>query len=431
MEERANEKIISQNYKLIDLLRFYKDLDKVDIAKLLGVSMPTLYKSIEDLKKVGMIDQNNMSVSKNRITLIGISIGSAQTKIVFLHADFSLFTYEEFKPYKNQIIDVLKAANIQFDNSNVLDENYIYVSTPKCFDALKDILDIIFDQLLKFNEVNDLSVVSIGISCTGVVNSNTLTIHESHNLPCLRGNTVQNLIFPAKRNEFERHKISISLLQNSNAAVIAEKIRLYQINSVYKSRNNIAAIYVGVGTGAGLILNGTFFAGTSGFAGEIGHIIAPQLPDHLEQKSQKIMMNNQDLDSRCTCGNTNCYDFVIRTKALAKNKEEISMMKSGDIYKLLKEDTDKQEILGFYLGHMVNMLTSLLNVDLVVFTGKIAKSMPLLSNYITKIQDKNQLKFSRNDCEVITSDYGALSPAIGAAVYSYYNKFDIPCTWSF
>ena len=103
---------------------------------------------------------------------------------------------------------------------------------------------------------------------------------------------------------------------------------------------------------------------------------------------------------------------------------------SKSIESYLRENDGAQKILGFYLGNMVNMLTSMLNVDLIVFTGKIAQSMPLLFNHIAKIQDKNLLKFSRNDCAIIKSEYGALSPAIGSAIFSYYHKYSIDCEWN-
>ena len=444
MESQADEILFHQNHRLIDVLRYYKGIDKTTLAKQLKISMPTLYKILEDLKNNEIIEENGIQLNKKKSTFVGISIGSAQTKLIFSHTDFSIFSKTEFEYYKNEIESSLSNKEIcvkKTESNNSIDFDYIYFQTPNThndieklndFEKLKDALNIIFNCLVSFVEEGKLNIVGVGLSCTGIVNIKKQKIVQCHNLPYLDDTTLEGLIFPDIQEKFKRNGIDICLLQNSNAAVLAEKVFLYRNDSDYKYRKNVVAIYMGVGIGAGFLLDNSLFVGTTGFSGEIGHISAPELPKEYEEICKELhkKYTNRSIDKGCTCGKTDCYDFAIRTKVFLSSTKEMAEETSKSIESYLRENDGAQKILGFYLGNMVNMLTSMLNVDLIVFTGKIAQSMPLLFNHIAKIQDKNLLKFSRNDCAVIKSEYGALSPAIGSAIFSYYHKYSIDCEWN-
>ena len=106
-------------------------------------------------------------------------------------------------------------------------------------------------------------------------------------------------------------------------------------------------------------------------------------------------------------------------------------MSADDIRDFLSCHSDKAELFGKYLGNLVNTLTNFLNIDLIIFTGKFYKSMDLLSNSIVSIQDENPLKFSRNDSTILTSPFGSLAPSIGAAIYSYHQKYDLELSWNY
>jgi len=445
MESQVDGTLFHQYHRLIDLLRYNKSVDKTALAKLLDISMPTLYKALDELKDNNIINENGgIKLNKAKSTFVGISIGSAQTKLVFLRTDFTVFSKADFGYYKQEIEKSLNERNIsveQTESHSDIDFDYIYFKTPNShdnlkrqddFEKLKDALNVIFNCLVSFVEKDHLDIVSIGLSCTGIVDIKKQQIVQCHNLPYLDDTTLEGMVFPNIQSKFKTYGISICLLQNSNASVLAEKVFLYQTNSVYKDRRNVVAIYLGVGTGAGFLLDNRLFSGTTGFAGEIGHISAPDLPEELKSKELKPICNDDTsslFDAACTCGKKDCYDFAIRTKVFLSSTKQMAENTSKTIENYLQENEGARMILGFYFGNMVNMLTSMLNVDLIVFTGKIAQSMPLLFNDIVKVQDKNLLKFSRNDCAIVKSEYGALSPAIGSAIFSYYNKYGIECKW--
>ena len=84
-------------------------------------------------------------------------------------------------------------------------------------------------------------------------------------------------------------------------------------------------------------------------------------------------------------------------------KAEFSELTSANIKNYLMDNPKKFEIFTYYIGKVTNLLINLLNLDLIVFTGKfkeIADYMwPLLYKYI----NANKLSYIANECELKSS----------------------------
>lgn len=431
------KKIIRQNSHLLNLLRFYKEIDKSELSRRLQISMPTVYNALEELTKINFVkkdEQKNTSINSEFGTLVGISIGTSLCKISFLDLKFELFSDERFLAHKNNLICKIEESisdKVLLNKcANDMSKNYIYFKTPKVFAELKVILNDIFEYLRENIENNSLNILSIGISCTGLVNNKTQTILDAYNLSYLNNLTLDALIFPGMQNFFDERDIYVCLVQNSNASVIAEKISLYQENSSHKKKENIISLYLGVGTGSGIYL-GKLYGGTSGFAGEAGHTRAPICENEEDLKHHKDLIDKGIIDAECTCGCNDCYDYKIRSYVFEMTATKFCDMSSDEIRKYLEENPIKAKLFGKYLGNMINTLTSLFNVDLIIFTGKFYKSMDLLLNYIDAVRDESPLRYSRNDCKICTSIYGSLAPSIGAAIYSYHKKYNLEMSWEY
>ena len=406
-----------QNVKILNLLRCYKGLDKTKLSKLLNVTWPTISKNIDDLKQYGILytKGNEILIKKDSFSIAGISIGSAQTKFTLVDSNFDPFLPSDFSHIKKALVfELSNNSNIKNPNS---EDKYIYFTTPSTLTELKDILDKIYKVVLDYSD--KLNIIALGIVSTGAIDRKQNLIIKSHNLEYLSGLTLANLFYEDKLLAMKKNNIYISLEQNSTAACIAEKYKLYKDNSAYAQNKNIVSLYLGAGIGAGFILDNKIYYGTSGFSGEVGHITAPIYLGK-KQNDKDIMV-----DDKCSCGKDSCYDYRIRTDVFEKTRELFSIMTTEEIYEALLNNEEKKEILGFYLGQLTNMLMNILNPDLIIFTGKFYKSMDLLWKYISKVRDENQLRFISNDCTMTSSDLGALSPTIGAAICAYHNWLDI------
>lgn len=430
-------KSLKQNAHIMNLLRFYRGIDRSEISRRLKISMPTVYKAVDELSNLNIIKKvdNDIIINDDYAYMIGISIGSAQCKISFLDMNFNLPAIDKFRNYKEKICKILEdyITDKQLLNEcmNGKYKNYIYFKTPSQFSELKNALNGIFDFLQQSIENGEFKILCIGISCTGIINNKLKVIVNAHNLDYLDGTELDTLLFPDKQEFFKNNNIYIDLVQNGDASVIAEKIQLYQSDSPYKTRKNIIALYLGIGIGAGIYLE-RLYSGTSGFAGEIGHISAPMYEKEYAFYNKGNEEENKN-DMSCTCGNNDCYDYKIRAYVFGETKESFSNFSTDKIKSYLAEEKhkDRVELFGKYLGNIINSLTSILNVDLIIFTGKFHKCMDLLYNTIATVQDQNKMKFSRNDCKLITSSYGSLAPSMGAAIYAYHRMLDLELSWEY
>lgn len=437
MDKMVNDsKLIKQNEKLLNLLRFYEGIDRAEMSRRLQVSMPTIYKSVDELHVNNLVVKTDSDIKLNNEygVIVGVSIGSSLCKIVFLGFDYQLLKLDDCLEYKEEIAEkirtILKMDALLKRCLEDKKKEYIYFHTPESFADLKNVLNCLFESLCIWVENKKMNLLSIGISCTGIINNKTQTILDAYNLNYLSNRTLDSLIFPDKQLFFEKHNIHIALVQNSNAAVIAEKIYLNQINSQYKTNENIVAIYFGVGIGAGIYIK-QMYEGTNGYAGEVGHTKAPVCESEEEIMRHEDLIRQHEIDVCCTCGCNDCYDYKIRSYVFEKTTQEFCNMSADEIRTYLLNNPEKARLLGKYLGNMINTITNWLNIDLVIFTGKIYKSMESLLNDIDSVRDENPLKFNRNDCKICTSKQGSLAPAIGAAIYAFYKKYDLELSWNY
>ena len=101
---------------------------------------------------------------------------------------------------------------------------------------------------------------AIGISCGGPLNSRTGVIL---NPPNLYGR--ENV--PIVEELQARYGVPARLENDANACAVAE----WKFGAA-KGAENVIFLTCGTGLGAGIIINGRLISGTSGMAGEVGHI---------------------------------------------------------------------------------------------------------------------------------------------------------------
>jgi len=138
------------------------------------------------------------------------------------------------------------------------------------------ILDCIIEGIKNFSDLE-----SIGIATAGTVDLKNLRVTGS------TGN------MPTGYNELELgktikdyFKIPVLVENDANAAAYAEYIA-----GNAKGHKNTITITLGTGVGGGIIVDGKLLRGTTGAAGEVGHI-----PITWEKRR------------KCTCGNWDCWE---------------------------------------------------------------------------------------------------------------------------
>lgn len=186
------------------------------------------------------------------------------------------------------------------------------------------------------------------------------------------------------RELFEMPELDVKVGNDANVAALGEMFK--GSGEGYK---NLVMVTLGTGVGGGIILDGKILTGTTGGAGEIGHM--------------PVGLNETEC---CGCGNKGCLEqyasatgiVKVAKKILAecdtetplRNMEEFSakdvmdLAKAGD-----KVAIDVIEQLGDYLGKALAHIACVVNPSAFVIGGGVSKAGQFLLDVIEKHFKKN------------------------------------------
>ncbi len=202
--------------------------------------------------------------------------------------------------------------------------------------------------------------------------------------------------------------LPIWLENDANLAALGEQWRGAGRGSV-----NMVMITVGTGIGGGLILDGRLYNGTSGSAGEIGHmVIDPEGP-------------------LCSCGRRGCLETLTSATAMVRMAREaidqgrdtdlarIETLTARDIV-LSAQAGDKVALeiintaaryLGIGLGNVVNLI----NPDTIVVGGGVSRAGELLFAPLRRATLAWSLEAPAGIVKIVPAELGNDAGCIGAA----------------
>ena len=414
----------SQNH-LINLIRCNPQISKSELSNKLKLSWPTISTNVSALRQNHILSpEDGIQINSDSFHMVGLSVGGAQIKFCIIGMDFKLLDSSRFFKLVTDL-DLFKEGREFMTKQHKTLTNYVYFKTPEHLFELQRLLDLIIEDICKIvdNQQNyNLNIISFGITFTGAVDSVHQRIIKSHNLEILSGKSLSNLLSPNRIDYLEGKNINIYMDNNSTSAVVAEKYNLYSPsnnNYKYKDRRNLMSIYLGAGIGAGLVLNNKLYRGATNFAGEIGHIKVPKYPGLKENLKEPS----------CSCGSTDCLDFRIRNDVFEMTKADFSNMDSEQIDRYFSENPNKLYVFSYYLGYIINLLNNILNLDIIIFTGKFKIAINRLWLLLNQQINENPLYYIANECQIASSTLGATAPAIGVAICAYFDKVNSDSEW--
>jgi glucokinase-like ROK family protein len=213
----------------------------------------------------------------------------------------------------------------------------------------------------------------------------------------------------------ERYDFPVYVDNDANAGAIAEK---WWGNG--RGFSNLAYIKVGVGVGAGLIINNEIYRGSGGTAGEIGHTtIDPDGPP-------------------CRCGNLGCMESYVGVPAVistAKGKlaehPDSSLHDSGVTIEAIIAAAQAGDRLAVdvvrsaakYLGISISNLLNLVNPELIVIGGDLIEAGEVFFEQVKSIAFNQAVSRATNEVSIVTSQLGSNVIAVGAATLVIYYAF--------
>ena len=264
-------------------------------------------------------------------------------------------------------------------------------------------------SVLETHGMSFSDIAGIGISCGGPLDASRGVILSPPNLPGW------DHIEIVKYFE-EKTGVKTYLQNDANACAVAEwKFGAGRDPETGKCVDNMIFCTFGTGLGAGLILNGRLYSGTSDMAGEVGHIrLAPDGPvgygkagsfegfcsggGIAEMSKQMLSIYN---------GMTSIPRDNVTAKTVAQEAEKGDKL-AGAIYRRCAEK----------LGMALSVLIDILNPEKIVIGSIYERSGHLLESTMREVIEREALSLSAQVCEIVPAmlgdsigDYAAIGVA--------------------
>ncbi|SDG58431.1 Sugar kinase of the NBD/HSP70 family, may contain an N-terminal HTH domain [Lentzea fradiae] len=244
-----------------------------------------------------------------------------------------------------------------------------------------EVLDRVSDLIRE--HAGPRTLLGAGLAVPGVVHDGVLV--RAPNLPNLVG-------VPLAQRLGERLGIEVELDNEANLAALAH------LWPRHLAGEDFVHVSADVGIGAGVVLHGEVYRGTSGFAGELGHVV-------IEREGEP-----------CTCGSRGCVeryaglDVILREAGRRRLDSLQKALGAGDA-RAVGAVRQAGQALGVGLATLMNLF----DVPTVVLGGSYAVLHEHLSEAILSEMDTRVLAGGERHTHLVPSPLGEFAVVRGAA----------------
>jgi len=384
-----------QKLRIIRHLYLNSANTNAEICSTFNFSLPTSMALINQLIAGGIVDKQGR----------GESVGGRKPDLYGLKKNTFFVLSIHIERFK------IKLAIVDNTHTILAEENIPSKISPDI-----NIVDFLFDyanNLIEASGIDQVKLLGIGISMPGLVSSK-----EGKNFTYfLTGQESESLQVALKK----RFNKPVYILNDAKSACLAE-FRFGQA----KNRMDVLVISMDWGLGLGIIMGGKMHTGTSGFAGEFGHI---------------PLIDNGDL---CHCGKRGCLETVASGIALVNRAKTglkagqtsvLNTMTNGDPDQLEPEliieaanrgDQFAINVLseiGINLGKGIAILIQIFNPELIILEGKIAEAKQFITTPIQQSINTYCMIQLKERTTISLSQLGPNSSLLGSTVAVVNNVF--------
>jgi predicted NBD/HSP70 family sugar kinase len=213
----------------------------------------------------------------------------------------------------------------------------------------------------------------------------------------------------------------VEMENEANACALSE----FWFGRHAEGERNLIAVAVSEGIGAGIVINGQLVRGSSGLAGEFGHVA-------LDEEGPK-----------CACGNRGCWEvyasnsaavryYSAATAAGRNSKSKAADLRIGANFEdilLLAEHGDLKAIetidqMAHYLGLGIAMLVTGLAPDVIVVVGEVTRAWDRVGPIISEVV--KQRSFTHVNTRIIASGPAPLPRLRGIIALVLQKHFGAP-----
>ncbi|WP_037373386.1 ROK family transcriptional regulator [Salinimicrobium xinjiangense] len=340
-----------QKIKIIENIYFQGPKTNTDICEQFGISSPTSIRLLNQLIDEGWIKKEGQ----------GKSAGGRKPDLYRLKEDsFYVMGIQ------------LERARIKmaiFDNHNNKIAEFEDLFELESEDGLVDQIYSKANELLKSSKINLEKLLGIGVSMPGLVSS-----QQGKNFTYFIKEEESESLEVILKRKFDK---PVFILNDAKSACLAE------LNfGLASKKQDVLVISMDWGIGLGIIIDGKVYQGSSGFAGEFGHI--PLVDDGL----------------LCHCGKRGCLETMASGLALTRMAQEgIKAGESTSLSSLSKKEIEALQPrtiieaanigdqfsinilskLGINLGKGLAILIQIFNPELIILEGRFSRAKQFIT----------------------------------------------------
>jgi glucokinase len=249
------------------------------------------------------------------------------------------------------------------------------------------------------------NIGGVGIAIPGLVNRQSDRVIASSFISSTVGNSLHADLTKATG-------LRVELENDANAAAYGE----YMAGAGRGSRD-MFYITIGQGIGGAIILDGKLWTGSSGFAGEVGHITI------------------DTEGAECLCGNRGCLETVASAPNIVRRANErlnrdstsslsrLALNKDFTADDMAREATEGDDFAlmmlertGKYIGTGVASVINLLNIERIVLGGGVMQAREIILNPVIQEAKRRAFQPCFEATEILAASLGPDAATIGAAM---------------
>ncbi len=332
---------------ILRVLRSQPGVCRADIARICGLTPPTVSRLLEFLLDKGLVKEKKHKIDKIGRRPVGLYFNGGGYYIVGLSLA------------RNELKGVLTDLN-----GKIVKEDKISINS-KTFGGndLSKVIGLIKTLIRRKGKKN---IIGIGFASSGIVSVGDGIVVKVPRFPKFKDVPVKSFL--------EKKLLLKTIVANdASAEAVAE-----QYFGKGEGVSDFVLLHVGEGIGMGIVLNGELYSGNFGVSGEVGHI-------SIDIKNGK----------KCECGNKGCIELYAGLNALLKEASALLKKKVQSIddltklagkrnRKLLKLLKERGELLGYAMIDVVNLLAP----QKIIVTGELSTLYEEFLKPMKEIVDK-------------------------------------------
>ncbi|MDE4084463.1 ROK family transcriptional regulator [Planococcus maritimus] len=366
---------------ILNKIRTQGPISRAQIARETNLTRPTVSSNVKELIDQNIVEESDIGQSQG---------GRKPTMLVINHGAFCILGVDAGPDSIECIVADLSGKVLERSETQL----QLPTDNEKFLDALKRCIQ---DCLLK---TTGKDVVGIGVAMHGVVDVKTGVSLVAPNLGLAD--------IPIKEELENTFGLEVKVENDARAMALGE----FWFGD-HGELESMLAVNIGRGVGAGMIIGGKLYHGSSDIAGEIGHMT--------------IDLNGQV----CECGNRGCLQTFVAGPAITRNISE-KTAQSLSAEQVFEQALDGNEACievltqaGRAMGVGLTNLIHIINPEKIVLGGGVSKAQQFILPAIRETIQASALTQSASRTQVEITKLGDDATLIGAVTLLLVDVFEL------